>query len=516
LWKLGFPIANNSTTTWTSGTGTNEKEAIATVETTSVHHHHHHHPPDKTVENVGGAMATTNSLTNGASSNATATTTSSCTQISFLCALHRHDGPVNAAAFSPNQQHLATGGETGSVILWTLPNESFRNGIHDWSRVTKEADLAVSIVPIPSGGTSVAASAITDLSWCPSGTRLAVSTMAGAVVILEQRNNNSSNSNSTATASSTSGGSNSASWSVASRHVALHSHYAQGVAYDPHQVYLASQGSDRTVRILQRKKASVVNNTSTTTTSTSTVSAKKILQPHNPHVAPKPPPPPPPPLSAVTATLGERSPAATTSTATNNTNTTTAMVGTSIDNDVAADNATTPAFPVRLLLPHQADLDAPQQQGGTLATAEPQRRLAQGLTQSKLEWIAKTKVIKYRTMTSSSSSNSSNSTSSPGQDAEMAKETGPESEPITAPTATTTTNTTNNRHYWYEGETLLKSFVRRLTWTVDGAYLITPAAIWNTNESKQSSSYATLLFQRHALDEPCKVLAGLEKVSSVG
>ena len=41
-------------------------------------------------------------------------------------------------------------------------------------------------------------------------------------------------------------------WSIISRHKD-HTHYVQGIAYDPMGVYIASQASDRTVRIMSRK-----------------------------------------------------------------------------------------------------------------------------------------------------------------------------------------------------------------------------------------------------------------------
>ena len=39
-----------------------------------------------------------------------------------------------------------------------------------------------------------------------------------------------------------------------SRNSTHHTHYVQGVAYDPLGVYVASQGSDRTVGVWSRKK----------------------------------------------------------------------------------------------------------------------------------------------------------------------------------------------------------------------------------------------------------------------
>ena len=54
-------------------------------------------------------------------------------------------------------------------------------------------------------------------------------------------------------------------------------------------------------------------------------------------------------------------------------------------------------------------------------------------------------------------------------------------------------------------EAALESFFRRLAWTADGAYLVTPAGLWK-------DQCATLIFRRHCYDAPCKILPGHDKV----
>jgi len=88
------------------------------------------------------------------------------------------------------------------------------------------------------------------------------------------------------------------------------------------------------------------------------------------------------------------------------------------------------------------------------------------------------------------------------------------------------------RQHLFGDESTVESFFRRLSWTADGAYLICPAALWHgdnrTGEDKDGNqaaaanadaaegpSYATCLFARHGFDQPCRVLAGLEKPSVV-
>ena len=75
-------------------------------------------------------------------------------------------------------------------------------------------------------------------------------------------------------------------------------------------------------------------------------------------------------------------------------------------------------------------------------------------------------------------------------------------------------------------------FFRRLAWTTDGAFLITPASLWQKKQSITNSdnigsengiegknvssleppTFATYLFARHHYDQPYQVLFGLDKV----
>ena len=72
----------------------------------------------------------------------------------------------------------------------------------------------------------------------------------------------------------------------------------------------------------------------------------------------------------------------------------------------------------------------------------------------------------------------------------------------------------------FADESTCESFFRRLDWTVDGAFLIAPAALWHAppttsaTEKNVSSppSFSTYMFARHRYDEPYRVLSGLEKV----
>lgn len=151
------------------------------------------------------------------------------TQIDFLCRLTRHEGAVNSVEFSPDGLTLATAGETGAVILWSVPldKRGNGNGHHYWSNVTREQDLHVRIL-------ARSVDAVTDLSWSSDSQRLVGGSIDAAIFVYQQSGDG---------------------WQQVYR-TKEHSHYVQGVAYDPLGVYLASMSNDRSVRVYTRKAPS--------------------------------------------------------------------------------------------------------------------------------------------------------------------------------------------------------------------------------------------------------------------
>jgi len=352
--------------------------------------------------NANAALEKNSNNTNSNSNNS-----NNATKIDFLCALSRHDGPVAALKFSPDGLHLASAGETGALLIYSVPpsKRANANGRHFWSTVRQEAQLQVKVALRCGDG-------VTDLSWSADSKRLMVGTVDHTVLILEDvsydaNHSSSHNNNNNETESPQQQLLLLPSeWRPVFRNASNHSHFVQGVAYDPSNTYLASMSSDRTIRVLQRKL---------------------------------------PPKSKKKLVLR------------------------------SSNNST--AIP-----PHA-------------------EATAQLLTETKLELAVKAKQIKFRKV-------------------ETTAETKDDSDDGGAETAATTTTTTttvvnSSNHHYFADESTLNSFFRRLAWTVDGAYLIAPAALWsasNFDNSNNNNSYATLLFQRHRFDEPCRVLAGLEKV----
>lgn len=149
------------------------------------------------------------------------------TKIDFLCRLGRHEGAVNCVEFSPDGLTLATAGDTGTVIMWSVPLEKRGNGNgqHFWCQVTREQDLQVRVI-------ARSMEAVMDLSWSKDSQRLLAGAIDAAVFVLQAGDSNS--------------------WNHAYR-AKEHHHYVQGVAYDPLGVYFASMSNDRTVRVYTRK-----------------------------------------------------------------------------------------------------------------------------------------------------------------------------------------------------------------------------------------------------------------------
>lgn len=331
-------------------------------------------------------------------------------KIDFMMSLCRHDVAVNAVKFSPDGLHLVTAGDSGNIVLWSVPvhKRGNNNGRHYWSEIKKESDLSVRIISTHCEG-------VVDLSWSADSKRFVVGTIDSCLLIYEDKNHGMN-------ACSPETHQKESDWQLVFRN-GEHGSFVQGVSYDPLGVYVASMGGDRTVRIFPRKIPPK--------------SKKKILRPSN---------------------------SGSCSSTTNNNN-----------------SSSTPL--TRTVTPPH----------------EHQRLVAQLLTESKIE-VGKTKRIKQRTIT-------------------VDDVTGQQI-----------------KQKLFVDESNCESFFRRLSWTADGAFLITPAALWHpeersnnetptkagegddmsqSNNSTAAPSFSTYLFARHRFDEPYKVLPGLEKPSVV-
>lgn len=334
-------------------------------------------------------------------------------KIDYMLSLDRHDATVNCVAFSPDGLHLATAGDSGSIIIWSVPvnKRGNNNGRHFWSTLTHEKDLVIRVVSTHCEG-------IVDLSWSADSKRFTVGTIDSCVLIYEDKQYGIN-------ACSPETHRKESDWQPVFRNADQHGSFVQGVAYDPLDVYIASMGGDRTVRIFPRK--------------TPHKSKKKVLRPAN------------------------RS----------------TVVGTS--------SAT------------------------VLVTPPPndhRRMVAQILTESKIE-VGKSKCIKSikqrLVMVEDRGGSSSDDENN------IAHLTGhPEQQPMK-----------QTKHKLFVDESNCESFFRRLSWTVDGSFLVTPAALWHGNDETYGGEkatgplFSTYLFARHQFEKPYRVLTGLDKPSVV-
>ena len=156
----------------------------------------------------------------------------SMTKIEHLTTLTRHDASVNVIQFSPDGLHLATAGDSGGIIVYSVPlaKRGNDNGRHFWSTVQDEKDLLVKIV------SSSGCEGIYDLDWAPDSKRFIVGSLDHHLAVYELPSDNN--------------------WKCVYRNGRDHTHYIQGTCMDPKGVYVASMSCDRSVRVYQRKPTS--------------------------------------------------------------------------------------------------------------------------------------------------------------------------------------------------------------------------------------------------------------------
>ncbi|KAG8979227.1 hypothetical protein FRB94_012472 [Tulasnella sp. JGI-2019a] len=160
---------------------------------------------------------------------AAATATSSSTQsrptphpprVEYLATLVKHAGAVNVVRFSPNGEYLASAGDDGMIIIWTPTDRP----VHVFGSDAEEAQYEKEHWK-PKIVLRCTSREVYDLAWSPNGEWI----VAG------------STDNTARIYNATDG--------TCVREIAEHNHYVQGVAWDPLNEYLASQSSDRAVHV---------------------------------------------------------------------------------------------------------------------------------------------------------------------------------------------------------------------------------------------------------------------------
>ncbi|RSL98046.1 hypothetical protein CEP52_010536 [Fusarium oligoseptatum] len=134
---------------------------------------------------------------------------------------NHHNQAVNVVRWAPKGELLASAGDDGNVILW-VPTETPQNNFGSEASDDKESWRAKHMCR--SSGAE-----IYDLAWSPDGVHFIIGSMDNIARIYN------------------------AQTGTLVRQIAEHSHYVQGVTWDPLNEYIATQSSDRSVHIYSLK-----------------------------------------------------------------------------------------------------------------------------------------------------------------------------------------------------------------------------------------------------------------------
>lgn len=146
-------------------------------------------------------------------------------KVTYLSTLARHTNAVNVVRFSPKGEHLASAGDDGNVLLW-VPTDMKESSLIDHSEGNgpDKEHWRVKLMCRSSSG-----SEIYDIAWSPDGNYLITGSMDNVARIYDSRDGQ------------------------CVRQIAEHSHYVQGVAWDPLNEFVATQSSDRSLNVYNLK-----------------------------------------------------------------------------------------------------------------------------------------------------------------------------------------------------------------------------------------------------------------------
>lgn len=139
------------------------------------------------------------------------------TGLEFVFSLSGHDRSVNCVRFSPDGTFLASASDDSTIILWTKPKTAA--GDWAWDKITSFSDVSRTLLACGHKGD------ITDLAWSPDSAFLCSTSVDNTSVV----------------------------WNVEKGEVEErrkdHTQYVQGVAWDPLNEYLVTEGNDRSCRV---------------------------------------------------------------------------------------------------------------------------------------------------------------------------------------------------------------------------------------------------------------------------
>jgi len=156
------------------------------------------------------------------------------TRIEHMITLTRgtNERNINAVKFSPDGYHLAAAGDGGTIVVWSamvMMTNNTNARLQSWKQLQQETDLQMKIIFNQSDD-------VMDIAWSTDSKRFTVCSLDHTLTVWENVQKN-----------------NEMEWRNVHRSGKDHTHYIQGVAVDPKGVYMASQGSDRMVKVYTRK-----------------------------------------------------------------------------------------------------------------------------------------------------------------------------------------------------------------------------------------------------------------------
>ncbi|OKL56595.1 hypothetical protein UA08_08170 [Talaromyces atroroseus] len=155
-------------------------------------------------------------------------------KVSYLSTLIKHTQAVNVVRFSPKGEMLASAGDDGNVLLW-VPSELQMTTLGEDHSDDKET-WRVKHMCRSSGAE------IYDLAWSPDGVFIITGSMDNVARIYNAQTGSILTSHPPVFPANIQKG-------QMVRQIAEHSHYVQGVAWDPLNEFVATQSSDRSVHI---------------------------------------------------------------------------------------------------------------------------------------------------------------------------------------------------------------------------------------------------------------------------
>lgn len=144
--------------------------------------------------------------------------------VTYLSTLTKHTQAVNVVRFDPKGELLASAGDDGTMLLWRLSDTVVRDFDADPDDQAQESWVVKHACRNSS-------SEIYDLAWSPDSRYIIAGSMDNVTRIYNTQTGQ------------------------CVKELAEHSHYVQGVTWDPKNEYLATQSADRSVHVYALNKS---------------------------------------------------------------------------------------------------------------------------------------------------------------------------------------------------------------------------------------------------------------------